>query len=127
MSDVVLDSSAILAVINRGPGAERVLAVADGAVVSALIVAEVVSWMAVRSAPADKIYETMENFKLVVQPFHHARAIAAGLLIVKTARRGLSLADRACVSLAMELGLPVMTGDRAWNDLDLGIDIQLIR
>jgi PIN domain nuclease of toxin-antitoxin system len=127
MSDVVLDSSAILAVINREPGADRVLAVADGAVVSALIIAEVVSWMAVRAAPPDKIYDTIGNFRLLVQPFHHARAIAAGLLIIKTARRGVSLADRACLALAIELGLPVMTGDRAWRDLDLGIDIQLIR
>ena len=127
MSDVVLDSSAILAVINRERGADRVLAVADGAVVSALIVAEVVSWMAIREAPADKIYQTIENFKLAVQPFHHARAIAAGLLVIKTARRGLSLADRACLALAIELGLPVMTGDRVWRDIDLGIDIQLIR
>lgn len=127
MSDVVLDSSAILAVINREPGADRVLAVSDGAVVSALILSEVVSWMALREAPAGKIYETVENFRLAVQPFHHARAIAAGLLVIKTARRGLSLADRACLALAIELGLPVMTGDRAWNALDLGIDIQLIR
>jgi ribonuclease VapC len=127
MSDVVLDSSAILAVINREAGADRVLAVADGAVVSALIVAEVVSWMAVRAVPAGKIYDTLANFKLVVQPFHHTRAIAAGLLIVKTARRGLSLADRACLALAIELGLPVMTGDRVWSDFDLGIEIRLIR
>jgi PIN domain nuclease of toxin-antitoxin system len=127
MSDIILDSSAILAVINQERGADRVLAVADGAMVSALIVAEVVSWMAVRKAPADNIHETIENFKLTVQPFDHSRAIAAGLLVIRTARRGLSLADRACLALAIEFGLPVLTGDRAWKALDLGIDIQLIR
>jgi ribonuclease VapC len=40
---------------------------------------------------------------------------------------GLSLGDRACLALAMELKLPVVTADRAWIDLDLGIDICVIR
>lgn len=38
-----------------------------------------------------------------------------------------SLGDRACLALAMELKLPVVTADRAWIDLDLGIDICVIR
>ncbi len=127
MSDVILDSSAILAVINHEAGADRVQAVADGATVSALIIAEVVSWLAVRDTPADEIYETIEDFKLRVQPFHHARAMAAGLIVSKTRRRGLSLGDRGCLALAIELGLPVVTGDRAWRDLDIGVDIRLFR
>jgi PIN domain nuclease of toxin-antitoxin system len=53
--------------------------------------------------------------------------MAAGLLASKTRRRNISLADRACLSLAMELGMPVLTGDRAWRDLDLGVEVRLFR
>jgi PIN domain nuclease of toxin-antitoxin system len=31
---------------------------------------------------------------------------------------GLSLGDRACIALAMELGATAMTCDRAWTSLD---------
>jgi ribonuclease VapC len=127
MAGVVLDSSAIIAVINNEPGAERVLLVSDGASVSTLIVAEVTSWLAVRDAHEDEIHRTIADFNLVVQPFHQSRAIAAGLLVRKTGHRGLSLADRACLALAIELGMPVLTGDRAWRDLDIGVEMRIFR
>ncbi|WP_236627700.1 hypothetical protein [Caulobacter sp. B11] len=41
--------------------------------------------------------------------------------------RGLSLGDRACLALAMREKLPVMTADRAWSDLDLPVEVVLIR
>jgi PIN domain nuclease of toxin-antitoxin system len=127
VSNVVLDSSAILAVINRETGADKVVDIAEGAVVSTLIIAEVVTWLAVRDTPVDQIRNTVEHFKLEIVPFDHARAYAAGLLVSKTRKRGLSLADRACLALAIELGCPVITADRPWRDVDLGVEIRLIR
>jgi ribonuclease VapC len=127
MADIVLDSSAILAVINREPGAAEVLAVSEGATVSTLIVAEVVSWLVLRNTPEQDVYETFEDFRFAIAPFDNARAIAAGFLVSKSRRRGLSLADRACLALAIELELPVMTGDRAWLNLNIGVDVRLFR
>ena len=40
---------------------------------------------------------------------------------------GLSLGDRACLALGDRLGCPVITADRAWASLDIGIEIVLIR
>jgi PIN domain nuclease of toxin-antitoxin system len=37
------------------------------------------------------------------------------------------LGDRACLALALRLGLPVMTADRIWGKVTLGVDVQLIR
>jgi ribonuclease VapC len=39
----------------------------------------------------------------------------------------LSLGDRACLTLAIERNLSVLTADRAWAGLGLPIDIHLIR
>jgi PIN domain nuclease of toxin-antitoxin system len=60
---------------------------------------------------------------------HHDADLAhrTGRLWPVTAHLGLSLADRACLALAMREGLPVLTGDRAWATLDLGVDVVLIR
>jgi len=127
MNDIVLDASAIIAVFKDEPGAELVRSVAEGAVVSALTIAEVATWLTVQGAPAERAYNAMNLFRLTVEPLNHARAIAAGFLVSKTSHRGLSLADRACLALGIELGVPVLTGDRAWHGLDLGIEIRLIR
>jgi ribonuclease VapC len=127
MNDVVLDASAIIAVINREPGAERVVPVADGAVVSSLIVAEVVTWLALRNIPEREIVATIDELNFRIEAFDQSRAMTAGLLVSKTKRRGLSLADRACLALAIELGLPAMTADRAWRNLDIGVEIRLVR
>ena len=127
MSRAVLDASAIIAVIKRERGAELVIPLLQGAPTSTVIIAEVVTWSTLGGA-ADDVTERMVNgLELVPEPFDAPRAFAAGLLVARTRHRGLSLADRACLALAMELSLPVMTADRAWADLDLGIDIRLIR
>jgi PIN domain nuclease of toxin-antitoxin system len=44
-----------------------------------------------------------------------------------TSHLGLSLADRACLALALRLGLPIVTADRAWAELELAVQVQTIR
>jgi PIN domain nuclease of toxin-antitoxin system len=127
MSDVILDASAILAVIKGEPGIERAGGVIRGARVSALIVAEVATWFAHQGMSAFEINTTIDDFNFRTEPFDDARARATGILVSKTRSRGLSLADRACLALALELGLPVLTADRAWVGLDIGVDVRLIR
>jgi len=127
MSDVILDASAIIAFIKPEPGHEHVAPVIVGARVPALILAEVCSWLTRRGVTRDALEAGFSQFALRVEVFDTPRAISTGALILRTRHRGLSLADRACLALAMELNLPVVTADRAWADLDLGIDIRLIR
>ena len=127
MSDVILDASAIIAFIKPEPGHEHVAPVIVGARVPALIIAEVCSWLTQRGVTLAAIEEGFGYFAFRVETFDATRAISTGALIARTRHRGLSLADRACLALAMELRLPVVTADRAWADLDLGIDIRLIR
>jgi PIN domain nuclease of toxin-antitoxin system len=40
---------------------------------------------------------------------------------------GLSLADRACLAMALRTGATVLTADRAWSQLQVGVTIQPIR
>jgi len=59
--------------------------------------------------------------------FSDVHAAKAGELWRNTRQAGLSLGDRACLALAIERDLPVLTADRAWAGLALPIDIHLIR
>ncbi len=127
MNDVILDASALIAVVNREPGAERVMAVANGAVISALIAAEVATWLALRNMPEPEVRATLDSFNLRIEPFDRDGAIAAGLAAPRTKSRGLSLADRATLTLAVERKLPVLTADRAWRDTGLDVEVQFFR
>ena len=127
MAKVVLDASALLASINGEAGFEVVAAVAEGAIVSSVNVAEVATNMTLRGYGAAEIEAALGAHRIVVEQFDRQRAVATGLLAAKTRHRGLSLADRACLALAMELGVPAFTADRAWASLDIGIEIRLIR
>jgi len=62
---------------------------------------------------------------LAVVPFEVGDAEAVALLWTRA--RSVSLADRACLALASRLGLPALTADRAWQVLDLGVEVRLIR
>lgn len=59
--------------------------------------------------------------------FTARHAAASGALYAKTKTAGLSLADRACLALAADVGLRAVTADRAWADVDVGVSVELIR
>ena len=61
------------------------------------------------------------------EPFTPEQAETAARLYTQTRNHGLSLADRACLALALDKGWPVMTADRAWAGLDLAIEVEVIR
>jgi len=60
-------------------------------------------------------------------PFDAEQAFLAANLRKSTRVLGLSLGDRACLALAKKRKLPVLTADRVWVKLSLGLDIHLAR
>ena len=129
MSEAVVDSSAILAYLRSERGGlhvEQVLAA--GAVVSAVNLSEVVAKLTEAGTSEEVIRATLSGLDFdSVATFDIYDAYLAGLLRPKTRRAGLSLGDRACLALAHRLGLPVLTADAAWAQLDLGIAVTVIR
>jgi ribonuclease VapC len=127
MSSSVLDSSAILAFFQKEPGWETVQAALSDGIVSSLILAEVVTRLRLNGGTPRQITTAWDDLQLVVEPFDDRRARIAGLMVDKTRPFGLSLADRACLALALELRLPAMTADRVWRQVQLGVEVVLIR
>jgi ribonuclease VapC len=46
---------------------------------------------------------------------------------METPSFGLSLADRACLGLGLDLKAPVYTADRSWKNLKLDLQVHVIR
>ncbi|HEY3948755.1 type II toxin-antitoxin system VapC family toxin [Phenylobacterium sp.] len=126
MTDVVLDASAVLALILEEPGAAGVAAQLDGGRLSTVNLAEVAQRLADRWTDA-QVGAVLAAFPFEVVDFDRATAVRAGLMRRVTRAHGLSLGDRACLALAERLAAPVLTADRAWAELDLGVEVVLIR
>jgi len=126
-AECVMDSSAVLAVAFRERGREHVAVALAGALINSVNLTEVISKMLDSGLPSDQVAGQLEGFSLTVADFDRDLAIQAGLLRAVTRHKGLSLGDRACLALARRERLPVMTADRAWSDLDLGVEVVLIR
>jgi ribonuclease VapC len=127
MSDVVMDASALIAHFRGEAGAQMVDDHIDGSSVSAVNLAELVQRMVDLGASDAMVEIVLDNLPCRVEPFDRAAGVRAGLLRRLTRTAGLSLGDRACLELATRLDLPVLTADRAWGRLDLGVEVVLIR
>lgn len=128
MDSEILDASALLALLNQEAGSASVAsAVASGALISTVNVSEVVARLSEAGMPEDAIRRAIDDLALSIVDFDREQADRAGLLRRSTRALGLSLGDRACLALALTLGLPVMTADRTWASLSLGIRIDIIR
>jgi ribonuclease VapC len=127
MAESVLDASAIIAFLTGEPGAEEVASAMAKATTSSVNLSEVTSWLSRAALPEEGIREAIDELGLEVNSFDKEAAVSAGLLWRTTRARGVSLGDRACLSLARQLGLPVLTADRNWAKLDVGVEVRLIR
>ena len=124
---VVLDSSALLCVLNGETGAERVAKVLPSAVIGAVNLAEVVTKLRERGLSVEEVDDVLGGLNLDVRPLTAAQACATGHLRPGTRTLGLSLGDRACLALAAELGGTALTADQAWAGAEAGVDVEVIR
>ncbi len=128
MNKVVLDASAILALLNDEPGAEKITPeLLSLATASAVNLAEVQTILVREGGDPDESWSLAVDPLPWIEPFTAEQARIAGSLIQKTSSLGLSLGDRACLALAIALDAPVYTTDRLWKKLKLGIPINVLR
>ncbi|WP_244414142.1 type II toxin-antitoxin system VapC family toxin [Methylorubrum extorquens] len=129
VADVVLDASAILAVIFEEPGAERVAVHLPGAMASTVNVAEVMTKLFELGMPEETVDDVVAGLQLTVLPFELEQAAQTAKLRMRTREAGLSLGDRACLAAAKSQDASALTSDRAWKGLQraTGVKIELIR
>ena len=128
MSRVVLDASAILAVLNREPGWDKLTPdLLSDAISSTVNLAEVQAKLVDKGLRPDDAWEAAVSPIREAITFTGDQAKLAGSLIAYTRGLGLSLGDRACLTLGLILKAPVYTADKSWKGLKLGLRIHSIR
>ena len=128
MNRIVLDASAILAIVIAEPGHERLhTELLSRAVASAVNVAEVHTKLLALGWRSHEAWDDATGFISEIVPFDEEHAKLTGDLALHTRALGLSLGDRACLALGIFLGAPVYTAERLWRKLKLDVQIHVIR
>lgn len=129
MTDIVLDASALLALLKEEEGGDQVVRVLDGSMVSAVNLAEVASHFVYRNMPIEMVEAMLAPLPVRIVPVDGELALLAARLRRLTSDRGLSIGDRLCLALAIRENAVAWTADRQWLHLSdqVGCQIRMIR
>jgi PIN domain nuclease of toxin-antitoxin system len=124
---VILDASALLTILLDEHGADMVRPHMASAQMSIVNLCETYTRLIEAGLSKADADDQVAQLGLRIRSFREAHALEAAVLRPLTRHVGLSMGDRACLALARLNDLPVLTADRLWADLDIGVDIRLIR
>ena len=115
MASVVLDASAVLALVRDEPGADKVAPHIGRATISAVNLQEVIKELLLSGLDEPTTRELLDELRLDVRAHDTEAAYAAAALHAQTRQYGRGLGDRSCLALAVQLGVPALTADREWR------------
>ncbi|HUP24948.1 MAG TPA: type II toxin-antitoxin system VapC family toxin [Thermoanaerobaculia bacterium] len=124
---VVWDASALLLLLQREPGWQELAPRLPGGIMGSINLSEVAAKLMESGGAPVTTREILGSLPIEVHDFTTDLAYRAAEIRLSTRKLGLSLGDRACLALGLGLGLPVLTGDRDWLELDLGVEVELAR
>lgn len=123
---VVLDASALLAMLRGEPGAKKVEAALAGSRMSVVNMAEVASHYIHLGMPEEEVDRMLRPLPVELVPADAALAREAARLRRHTVEGGLSLGDRFCLALAKRDGLPAWTSDRKWKEIATAAEVKVV-
>ena len=125
---IILDASALLALLNSEIGKDNVELLLPYSVMSTVnaseVISELYSKLNISVEDGKKMVETVVH---TIVPFSLEQAVETAKLKDSTKKLGLSLGDRACLSLGKLNNYKVYTADKIWAKLDIGVKVELIR
>ncbi|MBU6367657.1 MAG: type II toxin-antitoxin system VapC family toxin [Gemmatimonadetes bacterium] len=126
---VLLDSSALLAFCLDEVGSDAVARALEEAIplMTATNVAECVSKLVQRGWHPDEVEALLRELDVTVITEDLALGVLAGEVHARTRAHGVSIGDARCLAAALRDQVPVLTADRAWGALDLGIAVEVVR
>jgi ribonuclease VapC len=113
----VLDASALLCLIQRESGWERVAAMLPNATISSVNLAEVITKLMSQGMSESVIQNMLGLLQCAIAPFKESDAYLSASLRARTRHLGLSLGDHACLALATTRNAIAATTDRAWLEV----------
>jgi PIN domain nuclease of toxin-antitoxin system len=123
----VLDASALLALIHKEPGGEKVRPLLAQAVISAVNFCETLQRLRRDNMPLEDVRLALAPLIAFPVPFDESQAYIAASIHERSRHVGLSFGDCACLALALTRKVAAVTAERTWNKVDVGVRIIRIR
>lgn len=124
---MILDASAVVALLFQEPGHTVVASHIGTASISTVNLAEVLSRCVRADIDPRAVDQQLQEIGLNYLPLTPDIAMLVAQLEPHCRPLGLSLGDRACLATALACNDAVLTTDRVWGELDLDLDIQILR
>ncbi len=125
--NIVLDASALLAYLFKETGHEIVAEHLEHSCISSVNMLEVATRFHRDGLSPEPVIKMIQDLGIPIIPFTKEHILSSALLVNQVKQYGLSMADRVCLGLGMDLNLPVLTGDTVWAELKLSNQVILFR
>ncbi len=122
---VVLDASAVLALLQEEDGADEVEGLLDGASMTCVNLSEVIQKAEQHGVQTEGLEYDLEALGIEFRDF--GMSMARPTAELWSSGSGLSFGDRACLALAQTIDATAVTTDGRWVEANLPIDIRVIR
>jgi ribonuclease VapC len=130
MNRIVLDTSALLAVLQEEQGAEifeKRPELLNNSMMSAVNITEAFGKLLAQGIKSAAAWEAVTSPIPEIVDFDTEQARIAGELLSHTRRLGLSLGDRACLALGIMRNAPIYTADQVWKRINVDVAVHVIR
>lgn len=127
MSRLVLDASAVTAVLRSERGHENVVPHLRGGLISSVNLAEVYCTVRMHGSSPEQDEISIRMMQLSVIPFDDQQAKIVASIYQAKLGGTVGIADRVCMALGILSGLPVLTGDHNWLEHEVGVEVRLFR
>src|SRR5260221_9561491 len=123
----VFDASALMCLVRKERGWEKVASFGLTALVSAVNLVEVVYGLKKHGMPLDAIDGAVRPIIGRIVPFDDHSAYVTTTVHGQTRDKGVPLADCVCLALGISEKAVVVTADKQWKKLGLAVEIVQIR
>ena len=123
---MIVDASAVLAILRDERGADKATLHAKGSAIGAVNLAEVLSKASDLGMELPVVRRQIDRLEIAVEPLTSRQAEISGALRRPLRHGGISLGDRACLALGVDLRRPIVTADRKWAELELDLPVEII-
>ena len=125
---IVFDSSGLIVLFAKELGYESIRHYMKSAIISSVNIAEVYKYcIEAQNLIEDDCRDLIKLSGIKIIDFCEEQALITAKIIKQTKQYGLSLGDRSCIALAMFKDYPVLTCDKIWQKVDLGIEFIMAR
>ena len=122
-----VDSSTVLAILHEQDDWQGYAGRISGQYLASISAAEVLGSLVQAGLDPDAAGQALRLLGMIIVPFDEQDAVMMAAMQPQMKGLRLSLGAKACLAFARRRALTVLTAEKTWRGLDLGVKIEVVR